>query len=319
MRYSYPMVYRSRVAKTTKKQPPASELLRRINQSKTAGASQKEVFNTTELLENIISFLPPSEILTNAQRVSSGWKDTIAASPTVQTLVWKPRVAHILSPSAYSHEIKATRNDKRAKLQFGWYIAENSSIDVLAFGVPKYSEAAAFQELFFKGLRPDRPRPNEPVEIGPMNEFDTEEDKVDKYLAVSIERIPIGYLHSAEMDWADDLINPSHETRQTWLDRHITSPPITAAQMCVWVQPVDFMGNGFVYATVYDPRGITYGTAVEVLKKMNASDNTPADEKYAGFTSISFVTDALAPGSTLSWNPHGFISNWDQNLPKRQV
>jgi hypothetical protein len=318
MRYSYPMVYRSRVAKTTKKQPPASELLRRINRSKTADASRQAVLNTTELLENIVSFIPPFNILAKAQRVSSGWKDTIAASPTVQTLVWKPRVAHILSPSAYSHEIEATRNDKRAKLQFGWYIAENSSIDVLAFGVPKYSEAAAFQELFFNGLRPRPDEIEEFTDLADLEEF-AELDAIDKYLAVSIERIPIGYLHSAEMDWADDLINPSHETRQTWLDRHITSPPITAAQMCVWVQPVDFMGNGFVYATVYDPRGITYGTAVEVLKKMNASDNTPADEKYAGFTSISFVTDALAPGSTLSWNPHGFISNWDQNLPKRQV
>jgi hypothetical protein len=315
MRYSYPMVYRSRVAKATKKQPPASELSRRIDQSKTAGASQKEVFNTTELLENIISFLPPFEILTNAQRVSSGWRDTIAASPTVQTLVWQPRVDHVLSPSAFSHELEATRNDQRAKFVIGYYIPEKNSVDDLAFGVPKYSEAAAFQELFFKGLRPDRPRPNEPVEIGPMNEFDTEEDKVDKQLAVSIERIPIGYLHTAEMDWTDDLINTSQETRPTWLDRHITTPPITAAQMSVLVQPVDFMATMWVYATVYDPRGITYGTAAEVMKKLTASDNTPTDEKYGGWTSISFVTDKLAPGLTLSWHEHGFITSWDKMYP----
>jgi hypothetical protein len=85
MRYSYPMVYRSRVAKTTKKQPPASELSRRIDQSKTAGASQKEVFNTTELLENIISFLPPFEILTNAQSLLwlEGYHRRFAHSPNL--------------------------------------------------------------------------------------------------------------------------------------------------------------------------------------------------------------------------------------------
>jgi hypothetical protein len=220
-----------------------------------------------------------------------------------------------LSPSAFSHELEATRNDQRAKFVIGYYIPEKNSVDDLAFGVPKYSEAAAFQELFFKGLRPDRPRPNEPVEIGPMNEFDTEEDKVDKQLAVSIERIPIGYLHTAEMDWTDDLINTSQETRPTWLDRHITTPPITAAQMSVLVQPVDFMATMWVYATVYDPRGITYGTAAEVMKKLTASDNTPTDEKYGGWTSISFVTDKLAPGLTLSWHEHGFITSWDKMYP----
>jgi hypothetical protein len=207
MRYSYPMVYRSRVAKATKKQPPASELSRSINRSKTPGASRQEVFNTTELLEKIISFLPPFEILTKAQRVSSGWKNTIAASPTVQTVLWNPPFAHVLSPSAHSHEIEGTRNDQRAEEDLDNFIPIKTSVDDLATGVPKYSEAVAFQGLFFTGSDGDR--------------YD---------FALSIEKIPIGYMHSAEMDWVDHpVITTPPGTRSTWVDKYITSPPITVA------------------------------------------------------------------------------------------
>jgi hypothetical protein len=116
MAYAPPRVSGSRVAKATRKQPQASDMLNRITRSMTTDASRKAVFNTIELLEKIISLLPPFEILTKTQRVSPAWKDTIDNSPTVQILLWRPRGIHALSPSAHSHQIEATRDDERAKV-----------------------------------------------------------------------------------------------------------------------------------------------------------------------------------------------------------
>jgi hypothetical protein len=298
MRYSFLMVYRSRVAKPTKKQLPASsELSRRINRSKTPHANRNEVLNTTELLERIISFLPPSDILTKAQKVSSAWKDTIAAPHTVQTLVWQPPFDQILRPSVHSHAIEATHDDELAEMCMEGQaeLYEKSSVIDLVTGVPKYSAAVTFQDLFFTGFK------------GP--------DFGQKGLAVSIEAIPIGYLHTATMDWTDDLNTTSHGARQTWADKYITSPPITAAQMSVYLWTKDIRSRGWKYATVYDPQGITYGTTVEVLKKLRAPEpacTTSWKRKLkAGFTTISFVTQVLAPGSTVAWHEKGVIQSWD--------
>jgi hypothetical protein len=300
MAYAPPRVSGSRVAKATKKQPPASDMLRLITRSMTTDASRKAVFNTTELLEKIISFLPPFDILTKTQKVSPVWKETIDNSPTVQSLLWRPRGIHTLSPSAHSHQIEATRDDERAKVDLENDDYRTSSVAALATGVPKYSEAVAFNELFFTGR----------VITGYHGDYET--------LALSVETTPIGYMHTAEMEWAYDVNVTSHDgTRQTWVDKYITSPPITVAQMGAYVHP-EYHGRGtrgykWVYATVYDPHGITYGTTAEVLKKLTACER-PKDpeQKYFGWTSLCFVTEALASSSTIVWT-HSDIRNWDKS------
>ena len=65
---------------------PASH--RRHTRSMTTDAARKAVFNTSELLEHIISFLPPKDVLTKIQRVSRQWKDAVEASPTVRSKLW---------------------------------------------------------------------------------------------------------------------------------------------------------------------------------------------------------------------------------------
>jgi hypothetical protein len=168
-------------------------------------------------------------------------------------------------------------------------------MDALVTGVPKYSEAAAFQELFF----------TETCITGWEGDLET--------LYLSIEITPIGYMHTAELEWADDRIATSQDgTRQTWVDKYITSPPITAAQISAYVQPDDHKrGAGWIYATIYDPHGITYGTTAEVLKKLRVSESVrPPEEKFFGWTSLSFVTEALAPGSTIAWY-NSSVSRWD--------
>ena len=51
----------------------------------TTDAARKAVFNTPELLENIIAFLPYTDILTKVKRLSRQWKDVVDSSPAIKT------------------------------------------------------------------------------------------------------------------------------------------------------------------------------------------------------------------------------------------
>lgn len=49
----------------------------------TIDAPRQAALNTTEILENIISYLPNRTVL-GVQRVCRQWRDVIAGSPTIQ-------------------------------------------------------------------------------------------------------------------------------------------------------------------------------------------------------------------------------------------
>lgn len=61
---------------------------RRHTRSMTTDAVRKAVFNTPELLENIISYLPPRDILTKILRLSRQCKKAVETSPTVRNKLW---------------------------------------------------------------------------------------------------------------------------------------------------------------------------------------------------------------------------------------
>lgn len=61
---------------------------RRHTRSMTTDAARKAVFDTPELLENIISFLPPRDILTKVQRLSRQWKTAVESSPAIRNKLW---------------------------------------------------------------------------------------------------------------------------------------------------------------------------------------------------------------------------------------
>lgn len=54
----------------------------------TTDAARKAVFNTPELLENIISFLPYGDVLTKVKRLSRQWKEVVDSSPTIKNKLW---------------------------------------------------------------------------------------------------------------------------------------------------------------------------------------------------------------------------------------
>jgi hypothetical protein len=59
-----------------------------------------QTFSTAELIELIITYLPPRDILTNAQRVCKAWHTIISTSPTLQTALYFR--AAPLSPSSFT-------------------------------------------------------------------------------------------------------------------------------------------------------------------------------------------------------------------------
>jgi hypothetical protein len=54
----------------------------------TTDAALKAAFNTPELLENIISFVSPTDILTRVQRPSRQWEGAIDSSPAIKNKLW---------------------------------------------------------------------------------------------------------------------------------------------------------------------------------------------------------------------------------------
>lgn len=66
-----------------KKSKPTDNTERRVTRSMTTDAARKAVFNTSELLENILLHLPIRDTI-RARQVSHQFKDAIAASPAIQ-------------------------------------------------------------------------------------------------------------------------------------------------------------------------------------------------------------------------------------------
>jgi hypothetical protein len=69
----------------------------------TTDAARKAVFNTPELLESIISFVPSTDILTKVQRLSRQWKDAVESSPVVKNKLWM-KCVNATRGSAYLHQ-----------------------------------------------------------------------------------------------------------------------------------------------------------------------------------------------------------------------
>jgi len=240
------------MAKTTKTQPSSNMSHRPSRRMPVADQryvdSRTAVLETTELLENVLSYLFKIDILINAQSVSPYWNTLVAKSPQIQLMPWGPRDTRLLSPSGQTHEIAPTQNDAAATVFFDSSDREMNQTIKLATGMPIYSAPAAFKPLF-------------PTEVL------VRQDASLKHLYAFSPCPPIGAIgvrRTAVMSWIIDIYIGAPGKRPSWFDQYITSPPIKAAQLCVYSGG----DSRWVSATVYDPNGITYGIAAEALQKM---------------------------------------------------
>jgi hypothetical protein len=83
--------------------------------SEEARSARQDVFETIELLENIVSFLPAEKIF-NIQRVSKQWKAVIAASPSIEEKMFlrlKTAPKETYEPHALGWRISALQYHRR--------------------------------------------------------------------------------------------------------------------------------------------------------------------------------------------------------------
>jgi hypothetical protein len=71
----------------------------------TTDAARRAVFDTPELLENIILFLPVTDVFAKVQRPSRSWKAVVDSSVAIQTKLWlRSQSGNVIQPTKYSND-----------------------------------------------------------------------------------------------------------------------------------------------------------------------------------------------------------------------
>lgn len=167
----------------------------------TTDAARKAVFNTPELLENFISFVPLADILTKVQRLSRQWKEAVDSSPVIKNQLFTrvPSVTAV-QPTSFS--------DEHSFPLYTFWVTLN---------LPIYSHAVTFNPVVSKGVNgcwniysDDRLQPEE---LKSLN-GDTMHPKL------------VDFTYS-QPDGRGD--HSTFALRSSWRDMYLTDPPITTA------------------------------------------------------------------------------------------
>ena len=266
----------------------------------TKAACWAAVFNTAELLELIVLYLPARTILTRASLVSKSWNKVIRTSPTIRKRLWQnPQATGTWSPDGL------TESDDELWLEG---VTAGDRFTALFSGLPVYTGAYQMNP-FMPTFPSQRRRHCDGVPRFPA--LPVKWDFLEKCWTTIPERPGRCYV---QMTMA--LNKPSEATSEipTWLDMHLIEPPIST----VWVEVSAIIdwgriesrtlrslppGPGPVHATVRDNSGVTFRLVRNVADKMAAQ---PAYERFARehnpvTIKIVFVADRL--GRRLSMAP----------------
>lgn len=187
------------------------------------------------LLEKIISFLPSPTVLTRAQRVSKLWKTVIDTSPTIQTKLWfKSQGTGVASPTGLSSR------------------GQGFPDHIISLGTPTYSGSYEINELF-------------------LNSIDA---RAYSYPVLPIRRILAGRIanglqRSIEVDCQFRCRSGVEvdAAQPTWLNMHVTEPPVTTVLVVVYDRRV----LGMTAATVRAARGVTFCLIMDAIQKIETS------------------------------------------------
>jgi hypothetical protein len=227
--------------------------------------ARREALQLPEILEQIISYLPGYTILTRAQRVSKLWNTVINTSPIVQKKLWlRPRGARVSRPTGIS-----TKYDIH-------YPMPVFAMEALLSGVPIYTGSFQINTLFsriplIQALHHNRDLPARFVNTAPL---------------------PRGKLIWTEIRRFEAVANNSK--RPTWLNMHLTEPPITTAWIEVVIEDhsARHPRETFNPATIRNDGGLTFRSVIDVVDRMMA---LPAWEILTKSISmrICFVADKV--------------------------
>lgn len=204
--------------------------------SKTTTAARDAVINTPELLEIIISCLPPRDILTVVQRLSHHWKDAVDTSPIIKAKLWiqSQGVRTINTPRFIDACI------------LSW---DSESQDWTRITLPIYSCGLTLNSVFHgKTLHGAHMIWEETTPLLTVSE-------------------PTGLCWSCptlslRSYTKDAFKEPSFGPSRTWRDMYLTKPPITTG--VVKLQPagnlqVQKIRPPSIFLSLRDPGGITLG------------------------------------------------------------
>lgn len=201
----------------------------------TTDAARKAVFNTPELLENIISFVSPTDILTKVQRLSRQWKDAVDSSRVIKTQLWL-RVPNVTptQPSNFTE-----MDEQSVPAWFFWG----------TLGMPIYSHAVAVNPVVLKGVQGSlKIYLDEELQHGPLEKSNDD------------------LLHSKVVDFGHDELSGQSSgsalgPRGSWRDMYLTDPPITAALLlvCNYDDLEEEFGPRVIKVVVRDNDGLSLG------------------------------------------------------------
>lgn len=199
----------------------------------TIDGPRKAVFDTPELLENIISFLPATVILTKVQRLSRTWKAAVDSSPDIRTKLWLPTQGNTaVQPASFSDEHTFPHG-----------------IDDGTLTIPMYSQLLVLNPFVERGIT---------MKTANLKSYVPLMILYDSMDTVKCGTMVQFYGIAGRKPRANrPAIGPS----DTWRDMHMTDPPITTAKLDV---RYSYKEGGkdrmrIVYSAIRDHGGITLG------------------------------------------------------------
>jgi hypothetical protein len=206
--------------------------------------ARRDALRLPEILEQIISHLPGYTILTRAQRVSKLWKDVIDTSPVVQKKLWMgPRGARVSPPTGISTEQDTHIHQPMSEF----------AVKALSSGVPIYPGSFHVNTLFPRLYSKQALRDNRRLAA--------------HYVTIVV--LPRGKLN--DIGIRRPMTSANKSRRPTWLNMHLTKPPITTA----WIQ-FHVEGSSLppiqksIPATVRNVGGLTFGSVIDAVNRMIA-------------------------------------------------
>jgi hypothetical protein len=205
----------------------------------TTDAARKAVFNTPELLENIVSFLPYTDILTKVQRLSRQWKDVVDSSPAIKDKLW----------TNFSNATAIQPNHVTNEHSFPQYPLWGM------LGMPSYSQAVTFNPVLLN------------CSVGSLKL------SLDQMLPRTwLQNSTGAILHPRVLDFSylkasGGPYHSVHGLRSSWRDMFLTNPPITTAllHVCNYADHVNEFGPEVIELFVRDHIGLTLGLVHDTL------------------------------------------------------
>lgn len=250
-----------------------------------SGSSMQKVLKTTELLENILSFLSMRQVLGKA-RVSRSWKSVIDHSPNIQkSLFLRPHSDEIISPAYYM-------------LPGPPDIYSKKSAPPTSTRLPVYHASIQFNPLICE--ESDIPFPFD-IHTGPKQQHHIHSEHPRDHIFVPI----VGRYSRAFVRQHFERKSQTTQSKPSWRRMFLTSPPITDIILTVPISVGPQIGSygqarltPILHILVRDNAGITLGLVRDEV------------DKVLGNVAISDERDRAQKLETRTLQVEDFVEEW---------